>query len=459
MSVTGHLLIPTFRFRNGSWTGTNYVTDWLPRAQAVYDQVLKPKNISANYFEPACTASTIGTTFAIDQLAQNGLLAPAANQPAGQNSSFISTWNQHDYYYYIGVSGYALDLDNFLDLSRTTDQFLNWVTQSQQAFTTGHTYVLREMASVGPVGQQGISDVFGATLWTLNFFLYTASINISSVEMHMTDNSYAAPWQPIEMNNSPPHVRSTYSAFAAMAQLIGGGCTTQVAQMTISQSPAGYPNRLAAYTTYQEGQAAAFVLMNTALSNASNTSPGSVSFDLSLPALAGQTLYLSYLTAPGADSLDNTTWNGMSYTVNANGVPANVVNDTRPVQIGSNGAVSIPVRDSQAVIANVGYQIGTGPKAEYNESACQKLASSSTVPSELQAPLARISSVAAAASASSISATAHTSSPTTTNGGVGPDALHSGGSPRKSSATIVSPSLGLVAILSSFGVVLGLLLL
>jgi hypothetical protein len=147
-------------FRNGTWDNFVYGQQWTDRANAVYDRVLKPAGVSPNFFEGACTASTIGTSFEILQLMRTPMVA-AVNGTDNTMSTFLSGWNQHDYFYYIDVSGYELTLDFFMDLSQTPQQFEAWVTQQAQAAATGKPYYLREMASVGPVGLTGISDVFG----------------------------------------------------------------------------------------------------------------------------------------------------------------------------------------------------------------------------------------------------------------------------------------------------------
>lgn len=367
-------------FRNGSWSGQVYTQEWLSRANVVYQQVLKPHAIPADFFEPTCTSSTIGTSFEITQLAeQDGIQAPA-NGSENSTTPYLSLWNQHDYYYYQNISNYNLVLDQLMDLSTTSDQFQAWEEQVQQAFLTGHPYVLREYASVGPEGEQGLSDVFGATLWTLNAMLYFATLNISSVQFHMTDNSYAAAWQPVDHDNGPARVRSTYYAFAAMAQLIGPGCTTRVQSVPISQYPPGYENRLGAYATYQQGILAALVLFNSKLANSSGPS-SSISWNVRLPSIAGQTVFLSYLTAAGADAASNTTWNGISYEQNGDGTPSVANSTVVAVPVGSDGSFSASVRDSQALVVNIGYQMGTGPSVRYNQTACEILASSQPVPS------------------------------------------------------------------------------
>ena len=52
--------------------------------------------------------------------------------------------------------------------------------------------------------------------------------------------------------------------------------------------------------------------------------PQALRIDLSLPGFAGQTLYLSYLTADGADAKHGATWNGTSYEQSGDGAPTKV---------------------------------------------------------------------------------------------------------------------------------------
>lgn len=343
-------------FRTGTWDGSVYTQEWLDRANIVYSQVLKPKNIGPNFFEPGCTASTIGTSFTIDDLTQDGINTNAN----GSSTNYISQWNQHDYYYYIGVSTYTLTIDIFTDLSTTATQFASWVQQIAESTSNGYRYSLREMGVVGPIGMAGITDVFAASLWTLNFFLYAATLNISSVQMHMTDNSNASAWQPVEMYGTGPFVRPNYYAFAAMAQVIGCGGGIQVGGPGVISDglPGGYSNRVAIYPTYSSSKLASIVIINSVIANASDNSKNSLTIDLSLPDFANQKLYLSYLTADGADSQHNATWNGVSYEQNSVGIPV-IMNGTVPtITVGSDGSASVTVRDSQAVVVNIGKVLG-----------------------------------------------------------------------------------------------------
>jgi len=247
-----------------------------------------------------------------------------------------------------------------MNMDYTNTQFTYWEKQVNIALKTGLPYVLREMSSVGPIGMPGVSDAFGASLWTLNFFLYAASLGISSVQMHMTDNSNASAWQPIPMyGHETTFVRPQYYAHAAVAQLIGNGNgTTQVSSLKTSNVGAAYDGRIRAYTTYAKDALQAVVLINSKQANSSVSNKGSFTFNLNLgSANANKDVYLSYLTAPGAESQTEVTWNGMSYD-DITGNSTLVDESENKFTTDGSGRLTVQVRDSQAIVANIGSKLG-----------------------------------------------------------------------------------------------------
>jgi len=79
--------------RSAPWDGQTFTTQFMERANAVYQRVLKPAGLPAMFFEPPATASTIGTTFEIAMLDKDGIL----DQMNGEY--YVGWWNQHDYFY------------------------------------------------------------------------------------------------------------------------------------------------------------------------------------------------------------------------------------------------------------------------------------------------------------------------------------------------------------------------
>jgi hypothetical protein len=341
-------------FRPGAWSGQIYTQEFLERASAIYEQVLRPAGLPAQFFESPATASTIGTTFTTNDLVSYGL-----TQGRNGSGNFIQAWNQHNYFYFVDVTPYPLTLEHLMELSNTESQFAHWAAEVRDSLATGLPYHLREMASAGPIGLPDISNTFGASLWNLNFFLYAATLNISSVQMHMTDNSYASPWMPFTRTGYQIGVRPSYYAFAAITQIVGSGNgTTQVAPVTPSGLSGDYTNYVRSYGIYAGQKISAIAIINARPANESMQQKGGVTFRLTnLP--AGETLYLSTLTAAGSDSLAGSTWNGISFEENSDGTPQTVNETIATVTVSSSGEASVYVRDSQAVVANLGFQLGT----------------------------------------------------------------------------------------------------
>ncbi|KAH6658256.1 hypothetical protein BKA67DRAFT_488302, partial [Truncatella angustata] len=345
-------------FRSDGWGGRAYTKDWLERAKVIYEQVLKPNDIATDFFEPGCTASTSGTDFQIQDLASFGIDAQAAES----ETSYVASWNQHDYYYYIGVSNYPLTLSHFMQLSTTEDQFVSWSKQVAQAWATPYGYALREMGVVGPVGLRGITDTFGAALWALNFLLYAASLGIATVQFHMTDDSEASLWLPLAMNGRRPFVRPIYYSFAAFDQIIGPTCTAQVAPVPVALVggggvPEGYYGYVRAYAVYQAGKWQSLVLINSKLTSdgaAGDEIPG-LTVRVALPAkLAGQKVVLSYLSGASSNATEGTTWNGLEYESSGDGTPSQKDDGLsgRTASVGEDGTLELLVRDSRAVVAS-----------------------------------------------------------------------------------------------------------
>ena len=188
----------------------------------------------------------------------------------------------------------------------------------------------------------------------MNFFLYAATLNISSVQMHMTDNSNASAWQPIPYPaySPQPFVRPNYYAWPAVTQIISADCSTQVAALPISTLPSGYgAGNLVAYSYYKQGSLAGVAIINTQIANVSDTSKNSVTINLSLPNYSGKTMYLSYLTAQGGrmpSTKPRGTVRAMSPAEMAKPPAPQMALPTR-LRLAATAASLSPFRDSQAV--------------------------------------------------------------------------------------------------------------
>jgi hypothetical protein len=237
----------------------------------------------------------------------------------------------------------------------------------------------------------------------------------------MTDNSNASAWQPTEYYGNQPHVRPNYYAFVAFDQAIGPTCQAQVGEYTFGEYPGSYGGRIAAYSIYQDGTLATIVLINSNPANVSETNKPTLTFELSLPTqFAGKDLYLAYLTNDGADAKTGTTFDGVSYEQNDDGTPTRVNNTVAKVTIGDDGSVGVPIRDTQAVVANIGSPVG---QRAANKTACSALASTSPDAEPVSSAVGTSTAFSASSSSTHSSAASRTMSSARTSSTSGVAAL------------------------------------
>lgn len=367
------------KFRNASWTGAVYTEEWMTRASAIYEQVMKPVGVQSNFFEAAATSHTSGTTFGIADLMTDGITAET------NGSSFLTSWNQHDYTYFTSIATYPLTIEAILNFDTVENQFeVQAQDQIEAAAKTPYGYALREMGWVGPLGVQNVSDTFGGALYTLNFLLYAASENMTSVQFHMTQNSYTSAWQPVELGGVAPYPRPLYYGHAAFNQIIGPTCTAQVVQASLPTLPSGYEGYVRAYSIYQAGTLSSFAVINAKMANVSDSDKSNLTVSFSLPtSFAGETIHLAYLTNDGIDAKYNSTWNGITFEESGDGTPTKVSDDDTTVTVGDDGSVTISVRDSEAVVGQIGSKVGS---LKADSTACAAMASRS--PGTLSASVA-----------------------------------------------------------------------
>jgi len=233
-------------------------------------------------------------------------------------------------------------------------QFIAWADQVQEATAAGKPYLLGEMASIGPQGLAGVSDVFGCALWSLDFFLYAATINITHVLMHMTDVGNQSMWQPIEVGGIDPWVRPVYYGHVVVDTLIGSANDTSIAEIDVTtQELQDYAGEASAYVIYRSNTIYATVLINMKEFNSTDTETSDTQLNFTVnipPAYAGNNLTVLKLSAPGADSFKQVTWAGLDYQTDSGLPSVAATNDTTFVTVSAGGQFSVLVRDTQAVV-------------------------------------------------------------------------------------------------------------
>ncbi|KAJ4348112.1 uncharacterized protein N0V89_009484 [Didymosphaeria variabile] len=191
-------------------------------------------------------------------------------------------------------------------------------TSSSYSVSKGLTYIIGETNSIACQGLAGVSDVFGAALWSVDYALYAASLNVSNVYWHMGTGYRYAAWQATQNGTTTPGPRPLYYGNLFVATALGEG-NTQVVPIVNSTSLAGY----AVYSnTPRDSSLRSIVLVNMNVFNSTSTPAASrPSAGFALPShLRNKHSKVSVqrLTASGAEVREGISFAGQTVALDGN---------------------------------------------------------------------------------------------------------------------------------------------
>jgi hypothetical protein len=186
------------------------------------------------------------------------------------------------------------------------------VGASAYTMARGLPYVIGETNSIACQGLAGVSDVFGAAIWSVDYALYAASLNVSSLYWHMGTGYRYAAWQATQNGTTVPGPRPLYYGNWFVATALGAS-NAQVVPIVNTTSLAGY----AIYSRKRRrSELQSIVLVNMEVYNSTST-PASqrMSVDFELPSsLVGKKSKTSVrrLSAAGAEVQDGIAFAGQT---------------------------------------------------------------------------------------------------------------------------------------------------
>ena len=207
------------------------------------------------------------------------------------------------------------------------------------------TFTLGEANSLYGGGAPGISNVFGAALWVLDFSLYCASQNVARVNFHQSEGAPYNAWNPRQNVHGPPATLPPFYGNAAVATFLGNQPDVQVVSFARPSSTE------AIYAAYSGGSLTSMAIINMNIWNSTDSGDrSSTDYVLQLPNANGTAL-VSRLHAAGADVTTGVTLGGVSFDYNVGqGKPVNVSGQPPEIVSGSNGTFTINVPFSEAAI-------------------------------------------------------------------------------------------------------------
>ncbi|KAF2628256.1 glycoside hydrolase family 79 protein [Macroventuria anomochaeta] len=317
-----------------TWTISQYVSEWLSRTSAIASRVL-PKN-NQRFFQAGIfvTPGTIS--------ADVSWTAQAAIDLGIASTGLAKTFCTHQYFGAACRPVKPTLAGNVMNRTALIQGMNYHAGAAAYSVSKGLQYVIGETNSIACQGLAGASDVFGAAVWSVDYALYAASLNVSNMYWHMGTGYRYSAWQATQNGTTTPGPRPLYYGNWLTATALGDS-DAQVVSIVNTTSLAGY----AIYSSkLHRSKLKSVVLVNMEVFNSTSTPATqrpSVSF--ALPAkLGGKNCKASVrrLTAAGAEVRDEIAFAGR--TVALDGTLSGRESKERV----SNGVVN--VRASEAVL-------------------------------------------------------------------------------------------------------------
>jgi hypothetical protein len=321
------------KWRSSTWSSSNYVSEWESGTNTIAS-LLKQHcpDLANGYMAPS--VSSPGSALSPPSIFADGI----------DSSKEVAQISVHNYITGATSPGVTLQ-GTLMNHTVTANSINNQVSTAKALSGYSANYVIGETNSLYGGGAGGLSNVFGAALWVLDFVNYAASTGvIKRLHFHQSVGAAYSAWTP----SGTPSTNTPYYGKLAAATFLGNSSTVQVTQLSL---PSGSPLE-SAYSASVGGTIERLAVLNMRefTSTTGGTRP-SQTYTFSVP--AGSTWYLQRLTAAGADVTSGVTYNGYAYNYSSLGLPSRVsgITTNQVATASSSGKLTITVQNTEAVIA------------------------------------------------------------------------------------------------------------
>ncbi|KAK7732934.1 hypothetical protein SLS57_000877 [Botryosphaeria dothidea] len=298
---------------NSTWSLEIYVAQWLDYTSAI------STNLSSS--DPLFQAGVFTTASpGLQQLGSTPWTAETALTNGIASTGQAKTFAEHAYMGAACAGSPTPSLDqNLLNHTYLAHHLQYFATQSAASVARGLPYVIGETNSIACQGLAGVSDVFGAALWAVDYAMYAAAkTNVSRLYFHGGTGYRYAAWQPVDVvsaNGSvsvEKGVRPLYYGHLVVARVLAGG-EKKVVQLVGEE-------RFVAYGVYRAGggdggemEALRHVVLLNLGGGAENSTMEALGRTVKLPEVVGQRdLRVRRLTGLAVDSAEGIEWAGQT---------------------------------------------------------------------------------------------------------------------------------------------------
>lgn len=182
--------------------------------------------------------------------------------------------------------------------------------------------IMDEFSSVSCGGVVGISDTFGAAMWSVDYALQLASVGYSAAYLHLRERGVAYnlfdPPDAFAAGTGAWTTNPTYYSYLPLSEALQAKNGSQVADLNIQNSMQDKNQSVAGYAIYDASTSNVHSLV---LFNFANATGNPVEFSLpaSFFSLSGDTT-VRYLTAPTVNEKTLISWGNQTYAGVGDGV-------------------------------------------------------------------------------------------------------------------------------------------
>ena len=333
------------------YNDSDYVADWLNGTAAINAEVQK----MCPGYPVVFDSPSFGLYGAISNLDPLGV----ANDMIDANDDIV-LWSLH---LYMGSSSQLPTLQATLMNHTNIANIIAFRTglAGQLEDIVDIPFAITEVNSILNVGVPGLTDVFGAALWAMDFQLWAAQTGtINRLFMQQGYEFPYASWAPVTatgepvagfpVSDFPIATRAPYYGDIASATALGDATNNNVSVIAV---PIGTNETDSGYAVYENGKIARLVALNLLEWNATTTPRPNATYTFAIEDLSDScNATVSRLIADSSNDKSGITLNGYSYDQDLNnGLPvkqAGIPSDETVIVEG--GKITLTVPQASAAI-------------------------------------------------------------------------------------------------------------
>ncbi|KAL7792077.1 glycoside hydrolase family 79 protein [Trichoderma ceciliae] len=318
--------------RPSTYNASQYSTEWLNATEHF-----------ESYLRGACPELAHSVKYIAPSVSSPGAQLRVADifPDEGSATRKITQVSVHNYMNGATVPGVTLQ-NTLMSHTAVVNSITSHVNYAKTS-TINAEYIIGEHNSLYGGGASGLSDVFGAALWAMEFSLYAASSGvIKRIHFHQSVGSPYAAWVPSGTlaTNAPYYGKLAASTFLARSN------TIDVKTITLNKDA----DKDSGYGAYIDGHLRRIAVLNLRQYNSGSGSRGNQTY--SVQVAPGSSWASQRLTAAGATDKTGVTFNGFSYDADSNGLAKRVSGKEsgKIIKADHHGNITFTVQDSEAIV-------------------------------------------------------------------------------------------------------------